>query len=120
MRFFGGWIRKNFVWPEVVLCKYTFWPFVASNQGEFSVLFFPSMYPKFIEIRNFFAQLQFDTYNYINHNWLKVGCHARKICFPILHFFGNEVFVWSDIINPILESPKETHPKWRMFFFFCS
>ena len=72
------------------------------------MLFFPSIYPKLLKIVIFFAELQFDT-NCIYPSRLTVACDARKIGFQILRFFGNKASVWSDIMNPILDSPKETY-----------
>ena len=59
-----------------------------SSQGEFSVLFFPSMYPKFIERRRFLLGCQYGNPS------RKVGGICSFHLFLFILFFSVSVKVW--------------------------
>lgn len=72
------------------------------NHGEFSLQFFPSLYPKFFFRTSIWYKLH-------SSQPSDSGLSHQKNRFQILHFLGNKVSVWCDVMNPMLDSPKETY-----------
>ena len=108
--FLWGRIRKNNIWQAVFLWKsaiflpicFVRWVTWRAIKVSFQCYFIVECTQNFIGSPDFFGEL----------HW---GCHAKKIPFRIFRFFGSNESVWSLIKNPILDSPKETHPKSSSF-----